>query len=157
MSWLVDNWPMLLTAGGSLGVGGVLARLYDRMLQHSREKRKQTDNVALDLVQQQAQRITMLEAGRESDRGSARLENELCHKNLEIVQQELNNLEGTFDGLLLALKHSDPEKHPIIIAEVIAAREGKRERRASLRGELRQDVQVAVSAHRLVRDAANGA
>lgn len=157
MSWLAENWQLLLGIFGSAGAGGVAARLYDRMLQHQREKRKQTDNVALDLVQQQAQRISMLETGRETDREAARLENELCHKNLEIVQQELNNLEGTFDGLLLALKHSDPEKHPIIIAEVIAARDGKRDRRSSLRGEIRQDVQVAVSAHRLVRDAANGA
>ena len=146
----------VLALAGAGGIGGLIVKGWDRWLGHSESKQKQTDDVALAMVGELKElRAADLRAFA-AEREAAAAREALCHANLEVVRHELRNLEGMFDGLLLALRHAPPEAHREIIEEVTAKQAARRKARAEEKGQLRNEVQTAVSAARIVRDLEGG-
>ena len=139
----------ILTVLGAGGIGGIAVRVWDAWLKHAQVKRKQTDGVAIDLVQRLTERLDLVEQARADDRRAWQAREELCEAQLEVVRHELRNVESAFDGLLLALKYADPAQTSAIIAEVAQSREKRRE---NATGQNRNDAQVAISTAALMRD-----
>lgn len=115
-------WPQaasaLATGAGGFGLNGYLG--------HLRAKRKQTDEVALDLVVQLREkmeavekrcdeRIAAVEAASERERQVCDAKLEAADHKLSVVRHELGNVESAFDGLLLAIRFAPPEKIPEIV------------------------------------------
>ncbi|USI71606.1 hypothetical protein [Sphingomonas morindae] len=108
---VLQQWPSIAAALGAAGGGGLIVKL----LEHGRAKRKQTDEVALDLVKRLTARIETLEQAQAHER-------EVCEARLSSVRHELRNVAANFDGLLLALKYASPERIQEIVADVLARR-----------------------------------
>jgi len=134
MMWLAANWSILgLLLGGVTGLGGVpLAglRIWSNHLKMLREaeavKRKQSDTVALDLVEELSGQVKQLRADQVSER-------RYCEEQLSLLRYELRN-ELTFsDALVLAIRHA-PARAVAVIDDALNMREARRaaEARAQL-------------------------
>lgn len=108
MSWseLAAHWPTVATASAGLGAGGLLKTLLD----HKRAVRRATDEIAMNLVQQLTHRIESIEA-------SASQERALCDANLAVLRHRVNNLSGSFDGLLLLIEMA-PERAREFVTQI---------------------------------------
>lgn len=94
-------WPMILTvftAIGGMGVGGMLKTWLD----HKRGTRKDTDDVAMNLVQQLSARLKKVE-------DSAAQADALCEARMSVLRHRMNNLSTSFDGLLMLIEMA-PDK-----------------------------------------------
>lgn len=100
MTWaaLAEHWPGIATAGAGLGIGGLVKTWLD----HKRAVRRASDEVAMALVEQLTARVESVEA-------SAAQERALCDANLAVLRHRVNNLSGSFDGLLLFIEMA-PER-----------------------------------------------
>lgn len=114
MTWayVTEHLPAIATAAGGLGAGGLLKTWLD----HKRAARRQTDEVALSLVEQLKGRVGTLEAGAAQERA-------LCDAHMAVLRHRVSNLSGSFDSLLMMAEMA-PEH-----AQAFAAR--IRERRAA--------------------------
>jgi len=139
----VDWVPMVAAAAG----GGGATTLVRPLLDHFRNKRRQTDEVAMELVAKLQTRIERLEEAQEHER-------ELCDAKLASLRHELRNVEGNFDALLLAIEVA-PEKAAEVVAK-IKARRTVSEAHIQRRGEARQTVQIEESAKNVRADKAKG-
>ncbi len=113
MTLLADApfWGTL--CGAALGGGGIGAGLRP-VLDHLRGQRRQTDEVAMGLVEKLQARIERLEE-------SSAAERQLCDAKLSALRHELRNVQGNFDALLLAIEVA-PERAAEVIAKVKARR-----------------------------------
>jgi hypothetical protein len=84
------------------------------VLDHLRGQRRQTDEVAMGLVEKLQARIERLEE-------SSAAERQLCDAKLSALRHELRNVQGNFDALLLAIEVA-PERAAEVIAKVKARR-----------------------------------
>lgn len=108
----------LMTIIGSAGLGG----LFKTWLDHKRGARKQTDDVALALVQQLTERITRLEDQQVRER-------ENCDNELRAMRHKLNNIDAAFDGVMFAIE-ATPENAKDIVAKAREARATQRQQEA---------------------------
>lgn len=135
---------ILALVASAFGGGGLVA-LVRPFLDYLKAKRGQTDEVAMKLVETLQTRIEKLEQ-------AAAAERQLCDAKLSILQEQLKNVEGNFDSLLLAIEVA-PEKAGEVVAKVKARRDRRAEETISAlqdeRGELRQNMQVRASADRV--------
>jgi hypothetical protein len=104
-------WAAL--CGAALGGGGIGAGLRP-ILDYLRSRRRQTDEVAIDLVEKLQARIERLEE-------SSAAERQLCDARLSALRHELKNVQGNFDALLLAIEVA-PEKAAEVVAKLTARR-----------------------------------
>lgn len=126
MSWLATNWPALGALLGMAGLGGVFIaalRILSGHLKMVRDadavKRKQSDTVALDLVETLTGRMAALEAAQVQER-------RYCEARLSALSMEVRN-ELTFsDTLVLAIRHA-PGEAIAIIDDATRMREARRE------------------------------
>lgn len=95
MSWaeVTSHLPVIATAAGGLGMGGLLKTWLD----YRRAARRQTDEVAMHLVQQLNARIGTVEAGAAQERA-------ICDAQLSLLRDRVNNLSGSFASLLLTIE-----------------------------------------------------
>ena len=132
----IEQAPLWLAIVSLLGTGGglmVLYRLIAHWLDHLREKRKQSDNVAMDIVAELQTRVTVLEA-----------------KNAQL-EAEVRIVEGwDADWLLLLVRYAPPDRQDRMIDEVSAMRERRR-------GERRQGEQIGLSMMHVLTDEAKSA
>lgn len=152
-AWFAFNIASIVQVLAAAGVTGAAVRLYERSRQHKQAMRKQTDDFALAMVESLREEMASMKDAAAAREAASAAREDLCHANLEVVRHELRNVEGMFDGLLLALKHAPADKHAEIIGEVEAQRDDKRRRKT---GDLRNQVQAEISAERLKADAAAG-
>jgi hypothetical protein len=146
-------WPQIASAVGGLGGGGLITGY----LSHQRAKRKQTDDVALGMVEKLQVRITEVETYAASridavEKASVQ-ERLLCDAKLEaadhkmsVLRHELGTVESVFDGLLLAIRFAPPEKIP----EIVEIAQQHRAQRSARKGEARNAAQIELSAHRVI-------
>lgn len=157
----------ILSGTGAFAAGGIVWKLVDRWLRHREASRKQTDDVAMDLVEKLTARLDAVEglreadrklaaAEREADRQAAAAENAGCEARVSDLRHELRNVDASFEALLLALKHA-PQNVAEIVADVVAWREARRRRpETERRGALRNETQARMSAERVVQDVREG-
>lgn len=121
MSWaeMVSHWPSLATAGAGLGAGGIVKTWLD----HKRERRRQTDKVALALVDQLTRRVETVEA-------SAAQERVLCDARLSLLRERVCGLSGSFDQLLLTIELA-PERARELAARIKEQRLGQEQAEAA--------------------------
>jgi hypothetical protein len=93
----------------ALGGGGIGAGLRP-ILDYWRGRRRQADEVAMDLVEKLQARIERLEE-------SSAAERQLCDARLSVLRHELNNVHGNFDALLLAIEVA-PEKAAEVVTRI---------------------------------------
>jgi hypothetical protein len=111
---LIETLPAWASlCGAALGGGGIGAGLRP-ILDYSRSRRRQTDEVAMGLVEKLQARIERLEEAQAAER-------QLCDAKLSILRHELRNMQGNFDALLLAIEVA-PEKAAEVVAKVKARR-----------------------------------
>jgi hypothetical protein len=107
---VLSGWPLALTLFmgfvGTAGIGGLLKTWLD----HLRGKRKQTDDVAMNLVQVLSQRVATVEDQSAQERA-------LCDANLTVLRHRINNLSMSFNGLLLVMELS-PDKAGEYVARI---------------------------------------
>jgi len=111
MNEFLPTWVPL--CGAALGGGGIGAGLRP-ILDYWKGRQRQTDEVAMGLVEKLQTRIDRLEEGQAAER-------ELCDTKLSVLRHELRNVQGNFDALLLAIEVA-PEKAAEVIAKVKARR-----------------------------------
>jgi len=124
---------------GGLGtVGGVATAVpLSKWWEHRREtkriaisaeqdKREQTDDVALSLVEELRGEMAAIRAEQQREREVCDAKLEAADNKMAVLRHELRNVEASFDGLLLALKYAPPDRAPEIIADVMAMRQGKK-------------------------------
>ena len=120
----IQQAPLWLAVVSLLGTGGglmVLYRLIAHWLDHLRLKRQQSDNVAMGMVAELRDRVTVLEA-----------------KNAQL-EAEVRIVEGwEADWLLLLFRHVPHDRQDTMIDEVATMRERRR-------GERRQGEQIGLS------------
>ena len=117
---LLDTMPAWASiCGAALGGGGIGAGVRP-ILYYWKNRRAQTDEVAISLVDKLQARIERLEEAQAAER-------QLCDAKLSVLRHELNNVQGNFDALLLAIEVA-PEK----AAEVVAKVKTRRAARASI-------------------------
>jgi len=104
---LAAAWAPL--CGAALGGGGLGAGVRP-VLDYWKGRRRQTDEVAMGLVEKLQTRIERLETSSEAER-------ELCDAKLALLRHELYNVQGNFDALLLAIEVA-PEKAAEVVAKV---------------------------------------
>ena len=98
LAGMAEHWPSIVTAGAGLGAGGLVKTWLD----HKRAARRATDEVAMTLVGRLTQRMESVEANAAQERA-------LCDANLAVLRHRVNNLSGSFDGLLLLIEAA-PER-----------------------------------------------
>jgi len=98
--------------GAALGGGGLGAGLRP-ILDYWKGRRRQTDEVAMGLVEKLQARIERLEE-------SSAAERQLCDAKLSVLRHELKNVQGNFDALLLAIEWR-PKRPPKSSPESSAA------------------------------------
>jgi hypothetical protein len=107
-------WPaiiaLLTTLLGGAGVGAILKAWLD----YKTGKRKQTDEVAMQLVGQLQVRLTTVEAKAARDEA-------LCEAQLAVQRHRINNLSSAFDGLLLVMELA-PDRASEAVARIKARR-----------------------------------
>lgn len=146
MNWFSDNWPAIAALLGTGGAGAWIGKLYGRTLQHKETSRKQSDTVALDMVETLTERIALVER-------EAAQERALCEARQEALRLELHNQLTFADTLVLAIRHA-PERALQIIEDAMAMRA---ERRARHDGEFHNATQARLSAARIEGDAVGAA
>lgn len=88
----LGNWPVVIVGIlSSLGLGSLLKTWLD----HLRGVRKQTDDMATNIVASMTTRLVTVEKHAI-----------LCEANLAAMRHKVNNLSGSFDGFLLLVKAS---------------------------------------------------
>lgn len=113
MSWL-ETMPAWASLGGAaLGGGGIGAGVRP-ILDYWRNRRAQTDEVAMGLVEKLQTRIERLEGAQVAER-------QLCDAKLSVLRHELKNVQGNFDALLLAIEVA-PEKAAEVVAKIKSRR-----------------------------------
>ena len=113
---LLENAPAWAAlCGAAMGGGGIGAGLRP-ILDYMRGRRRQTDEVAMGLVEKLQARIERLEE-------SSAAERQLCDAKLSVVRHELKNVQSNFDALLLAIEIA-PEKAAEVVAKIKARRSG---------------------------------
>lgn len=111
---LIDTFPAWAPlCGAALGGGGIGAGMRP-ILDYWKARRRQTDQVAMGLVEKLQARIERLEEAQAAER-------QLCDAKLSVLRHELRNVEGNFDALLLAIEVA-PEKAAEVVAKVKARR-----------------------------------
>ncbi|MEJ7933476.1 hypothetical protein WG907_04290 [Sphingobium sp. AN558] len=110
MAGLSATWFAVLGLIGTLIGGAGLGGMLKTWLDHVRGRRKDTDEVALTLVNQLQTRVTSLEDS--SDR-----ERKLCDAQLAVQRHRINNLSGNFDALLLLIEMA-PDKASEMVAKI---------------------------------------
>ena len=118
MSVLDDAVTWVHVCGAAIGGGGIGAG-FRPILDYWRSRRKQTDDVAMNLVEKLQGRIERLEESSAAERA-------LCDAKLEVVRHELENVQGNFDALLLAIEIA-PEKAAEVVAKIKARRPPRKE------------------------------
>lgn len=88
---LTEYVAWIASLGGAGGIGAVLYRAYARSLDHRRDKRRQTDEVALNLVRQLKSRVEQLESDRDEER-------DRCDRKLEKAAAELRVMSHRCDN-----------------------------------------------------------
>lgn len=113
---VIKTWPnvavIIVAMIGSAGLGGILKT----WLGHKRGKRKDTDEVAMNLVGQLQARVKQLEVVSEKERL-------LCDAKLAVLRHRQNNLSSMFESLLM-IHEIAPERVNQAIAHI---RERRRE------------------------------
>jgi hypothetical protein len=104
--------------GAAIGGGGIGAGLRP-ILDYWKGRRRQTDEVAMSLVEKLQGRIERLEESSAAERA-------LCDAKLEVLRYELENVQGNFDALLLAVEVA-PEKAAEVVAKIKARRAPRKE------------------------------
>jgi hypothetical protein len=99
--------------GAAIGGGGIGAGMRP-ILDYWKGRRRQTDEVAMGLVEKLQTRIERLEEAQEAER-------QLCDAKLSVLRHELKNVQGNFDALLLAIEVA-PERAAEVVARVKARR-----------------------------------
>ena len=149
--WSPSTYVLLFIAIiNALGVGGAIGLWIKHRgawlkteTEASAAKRRQTDEVALDLVETLTARIAALEAAQV-----------VADAHTSALRHELRNVEGSIDGLLLqVLKRVDPSIAPDLIGLFADWRAERRREAAESRGDLRNTTQAHISAARVVADA----
>jgi hypothetical protein len=102
----VGYWPLIVAFLGSLGLGGMLKSWLD----YRHKARKQTDDMATAIVATLTGRLDAVEAQQAQERA-------LCEANLGVLRHRMNNLSGSFDGLLLLIEMA-PEKAAEFVARI---------------------------------------
>jgi hypothetical protein len=111
---LIDTFPAWAPLwGAALGGGGIGAGLRP-VLGYWKGRRRQTDKMAMELVETLQARIERLEEAQAAER-------QLCDAKLSVLRHELRNVQGNFDALLLAIEVA-PEKAAEVVAKVKAQR-----------------------------------
>lgn len=111
---LFETFPTWGPLGAAaLGGGGIGAGLRP-ILDYWKGRQRQTDAVAMGLVEKLQSRIERLEESQAAER-------ELCDAKLSALRHELRNVQGNFDALLLAIEVA-PEKAAEVVARVKARR-----------------------------------
>jgi hypothetical protein len=111
---LIDTFPAWAPlCGAALGGGGIGAGIRP-ILDYWKSRRRQTDEVAMGLVEKLQARIERLEEAQAAER-------QLCDAKLSVLRHELRNVKGNFDALLLAIEIA-PEKAAEVVARVKARR-----------------------------------
>ena len=111
---LIDVFPTWAPLfGAALGGGGIGAGVRP-ILTYWKGRRRQTDEVAMGLVEKLQARIDRLEDAQVAER-------QLCDAKLSVLRHELRNVQGNFDSLLLTIEIA-PEKAVEVIARVKARR-----------------------------------
>jgi hypothetical protein len=110
MAGLSSHWVALLGILGTLFGGAGLGGILKTWLDHKRGVRKDTDEVALSLVNQLKQRVETLETASERERV-------LCDARLAVQRHRINNLSSNFDALLLLIEMA-PEKAAEMVAKI---------------------------------------
>lgn len=112
---IAPAWAPL--CGAAIGGGGIGAGLRP-VLEYWKGRRRQTDEVAMGLVEKLQARIERLEENSAAER-------QLCDARLSVLRHELRNVQSNFDALLLAIEIA-PEKAAEVVAKVKARRNGAR-------------------------------
>lgn len=132
---LIEQAPAVW--GGLGTVGGLAGAIpLSKWWEHRREtariafnaeqdKREQTDEVALSLVEELRGEMAAIRAEQAREREVCDAKLEAADNKMAVLRHELRNVEASFDGLLLALKYAPPDRAPEIIADVMAMRQGK--------------------------------
>jgi hypothetical protein len=107
MEGFSEHWPAILTALIALIGSGGLGVMMKTWLDHRRGVRKQTDDVAMSLVQQLKERVATVES-------EALRERVLCDAKLGIQRHRVNNLSSSFDSMLMLMELA-PEKAPEMV------------------------------------------
>lgn len=99
--------------GAAMGGGGIGAGVRP-ILDYWKGRRRQTDEVAMGLVEKLQARIERLEEAQIAER-------QLCDARLTVLRHELRNVQGNFEALLLAIEVA-PERAAEVVAKVKARR-----------------------------------
>jgi hypothetical protein len=111
---LIDTLPAWAPlCGAALGGGGIGAGIRP-ILDYWKGRRRQTDEVAMGLVEKLQSRIERLEDAQAAER-------QLCDAKLSVLRHELRNVQSNFDALLLAIEVA-PEKAAEVVAKLKAQR-----------------------------------
>lgn len=146
MIWFTEHWSVIAGSGGLLGLGAGLSRLIERWLLHKREARRQSDTVALDLVEQ-------LRAEMAINKAEAHAEHVRCEANLSGERHDRHNLETMVVSLLRGFKFVPAERLAEFVTDIERDWLLRRPARAAVDpGDIRQDAQIARSAANLARD-----
>lgn len=113
MSLLADVPAWLSFGGAAIGGGGIGAGLRP-LLEYRKNRRRQTDEVAMALVERLQTRVERLEE-------SSAAERVWYEARLTTLRHELKNVQGNFDALLLAIEIA-PEKAAEVVAKIKARR-----------------------------------
>ncbi len=103
----VQQWIVLFTTLAT-GIGG--GSLIKALLDHRRQKRAQTDDVALSLVETLNGRIAKLEQDQVRERA-------LCEAQMAVLRHRLNNALQLFEGLLMVMEAA-PEKAAEYVSKI---------------------------------------
>lgn len=148
---------VVLALVGTAGLGGVLARLWDRWLGHRATARKQTDDMALHSNAAWEARVLKVEADCAALRAEIKAEREACDRQLSEMRHALANEVMSWEALATAIRFN-PGEALAVLEHVEGVRkrrmeEARTERRLRLaearaaeRGALREMGQAAASA-----------
>jgi len=109
MSLLAQIPGWIPFVGSAVGGGGIGAGVRP-LLEYWKGQRKQTDEVAMGLVEKLQARIDRLEQAQSAER-------ELCDTKLQVLRQQLANVRGDFEALLLAIEIA-PDKAAEVVARL---------------------------------------
>lgn len=108
---LAQSWAPF--CGAAIGGGGIGAGIRP-ILEYWKGRRRQTDEVAMGLVEKLQARIERLEESSAAERA-------LCDAKLAVLRHELRHVQSNFDALLLAIEVA-PEKAAEVVAKLTARR-----------------------------------
>jgi hypothetical protein len=118
-------WQPLVAILASIGLGGMLRT----MLDYRSRARKQTDDMATTMVKQLSDRVKAVEQASSQERA-------LCDAQLSVLRHRMNNLAGSFDGLLLLIEMA-PEKAPEFVVRIKEQRMAQEKAEAAERSSVR--------------------